>query len=139
MLTRDIVLTALSLFAGILFCMEIGRLVGQTHLRKQKDQAAPSFPAVEGSVFGLMGLLIAFTFSSAAARFEARRQLLIQETATIATAWRRADLLPEGRQGAFRDYLREYVDTHLAFTHALANSELDRAMLMRAKELQRKM
>jgi hypothetical protein len=139
MYTRDIVLTALSLFVGILFCMEAGRLVGLSQIRKRKDQPPASLPAVEGSVFGLMGLLIAFTFSSAAARFEARRQILVQEAAAIGTAWRRGDLLPETRQGDFKDCLRKYVDTQIAFTRAVANGDLDREAILRAKELQRKM
>jgi hypothetical protein len=137
MSTLDILLTAISLFAGILVCMELGRQIGRSQTRKHSDRPVASFPAVEGSVFGLMGLLIAFTFSSAAARFEARRQLLVQETVTIGTAWRRIDLLPESRQDALRDCFRQYVDAHLAFTRKLTDPDAARNALQHARALQR--
>jgi hypothetical protein len=34
--------------------------------------------ALDGAVYGLFGLLIAFTFSGAAGRFDARRDLILQ-------------------------------------------------------------
>jgi hypothetical protein len=58
---------------------------------------------VEGAVFGLMGLLLAFTFSGAASRFEVRRQLIVQETNAIGTAYLRLDLLPPGDQPKMRE------------------------------------
>jgi len=54
--------------------------------------------AVESAVFGLMGLLIAFTFSGAAGRFDDRRHLVRQEANAIGTAWLRIDLVPAEAQ-----------------------------------------
>lgn len=42
---------------------------------------------VEGPIFALMGLLIAFTFSGAASRLDGRRQLIVQEANDIGTAY----------------------------------------------------
>ena len=42
-----------------------------------------------------MALLIAFTFSGAAARFDSRRQLVVEESNCIGTAYLRIDLLRE--------------------------------------------
>ena len=61
---------------------------------KDPDGSIAALGAIEGAVFGLMGLLIAFTFSGAASRFEARRQLILQETNAIGTAYLSLDLLP---------------------------------------------
>ncbi len=58
--------------------------------------------AVEGAVFGLVGLLIAFTFSGAGTRFDTRRQLVVEETNAIGTAYLRLDLLPAALQPALR-------------------------------------
>ena len=41
----------------------------------------------------MMGLLLAFTFTGAASRFDQRRELIVQETNSIGTAWLRLDLL----------------------------------------------
>jgi len=42
----------------------------------------------------VLGLLIAFTFSGANRRFDARRQLIVEETNNIGTAYLRLDVLP---------------------------------------------
>jgi hypothetical protein len=65
---------------------------------------------VEGAVFALFGLLIAFTFTSAASRYEVRRNLIVQHTNAIGTAWLRLDLLPAAVQQPLRDDFRLYVD-----------------------------
>ncbi len=65
---------------------------------------------MEGALFGLLGLLIAFTFSGAAGRFQSRRELITSETNTIGTAWLRLDLLPAAVQPSARESMRQYVD-----------------------------
>jgi hypothetical protein len=42
---------------------------------------------VEGAVFALIGLLLAFTISGALQRFDERRQLVIQEANAVSTAY----------------------------------------------------
>ena len=56
-----------------------------------------------------MGLMIAFTFSGAAARYEMRRQLTVEEANAIGTAYLRLDLLPVASQPALREKFRRYV------------------------------
>jgi hypothetical protein len=60
-----------------------------------------------------LGLLVAFTFSGAAGRFDTRRQLIIEETNAIGTAWLRIDLLPATEQPLIRDLFRNYLDARL--------------------------
>ena len=69
---------------------------------------------VEGSVFGLLGLMLAFTFSGAARRFDERRHLVVDEVNAIGTAWKRIDMLPPDAQPAIRDGFRRYVDATIA-------------------------
>ena len=47
----------------------------------------------------MMGLLLAFTFTGAASRFDTRRELIVQETNAIGTAWLRLDLLQSRAPG----------------------------------------
>ena len=61
-------------------------------------------------MFGLLGLLIAFTFSSAAARFEGRRHLITDEANAIGTAYLRVDLLPVDAQPAMMTLVRRYAE-----------------------------
>jgi hypothetical protein len=91
--TVRIAVLAIGLFLGMLLLQEIGRRIRLRRLARDPDQAEAGFGVVEGAVFGLMGLLIAFTFSGAASRFDTRRQLVVEEANAIGTAYLRLDLL----------------------------------------------
>jgi hypothetical protein len=56
---------------------------------------------------------MAFTFGMAASRFDTRKQLVLEESNAIGTAYLRADLLPEPHRTEIRNLLREYVDVRL--------------------------
>jgi hypothetical protein len=82
---------------------------------------------VNGAVFGLLGLLVAFTFSGAANRFDTRRQLVVEETHAIGTAYLRLDVLPATAQPALRARIREYLDSRLAAYRAMPDLAAFRA------------
>jgi hypothetical protein len=88
--------------------------VGRQRYATDKDSFADGLGAAEGAIFALLGLLIAFTFSGAASRFEERRHLITQEANDIGTAWLRIDLLPPADQPAMRDLFRRYTDLRIA-------------------------
>jgi hypothetical protein len=111
-----------------------GRRMGRIRLNRKTQEE--SFAVLEGGVFGLMGLLIALTFSIAASRLEARRQVVVDEANAIGTAWLRIALLPEARQGAMRQYFRQYVDTRLAFHRDVANVQAATGALVLTNSLQ---
>ena len=87
-------LFAAGLFIGMAVLLELGRRLRRHHRLRHGDSAGEGVGAIEGAVFGLMGLLLAFTFSGAASRFEGRRQLIVDEANAIGTAYLRLDLLP---------------------------------------------
>jgi len=91
-------LTTSLLFLGILALMEVERRFGQRRAAEDAEGARAGLGAVEGAVYGLLGLLIAFSFSGAAERFAGRRTLIIEEANAIGTAYLRVDLLPEEAQ-----------------------------------------
>jgi CDP-diglyceride synthetase len=105
-----ILIIAILLFPVSLITMEIGRRFGRRRLAEDPEGARAGVGAVEGAVFALFGLLIAFTFTSAAARYETRRDLIVQHTNAIGTAWLRLDLLPAKDQQVLRKDFRLYVD-----------------------------
>ena len=91
--------------------------------------------AVEGAVFALVGLLIAFTFSGAASRFDARRDLIVAETNAVGTAWLRLDLLPATNRPSATASL-QYLDARLAVYRKLPDMEAAQAELTKATALQ---
>lgn len=130
------VLAAVGLFAGMLALLELGRRMGRRHLGRGDEGARAGLGAVEGAVFALLGLLVAFTFSGAAARFDQRRQWILDEANAIGTAWLRLDLLPASAQPELRELMRQYLDARLSAYEKLPNLEAARAELARASGLQ---
>jgi len=54
-------LFSLGLFAGVLLALVIGRAVGMRRMRNDAEGARAGVRALQGAVFGQMGLLYAFT------------------------------------------------------------------------------
>src|SRR5688572_11955515 len=114
--------------------LELGRRLALRRARGLAGKEEPDFSALSGAVFGLLGLLIAFTFSGAAARFEDRRHLVVQEANALGTAYLRLDLVePEGR-AALKEKFRRYVDLRLLAYRSQTLDEFRRE-LARASEL----
>lgn len=125
--TFYMILFALSLFLGMLLFMEVGRRTGIRRVARDPDASKAKLGAMEAAVYGLMGLLLAFTFSGAAARFDTRRNLIVEETNAIGTAYLRVDLLPSDTQAKLRPIFREYVESRLE-TSGHLSSDFPRAL-----------
>jgi hypothetical protein len=83
-----------------------------------------------------MGLMVAFTFSGAAERYELRRQLTVDEANAIGTSYLRLDLLPTSRQAALREKYRRYTEARLAVYRVLPDIEASTAQAAVATRLQ---
>ncbi len=131
---------AAGLFVGILVMVETGRRIAARRVVEDPKGARLGTGAVEAAVFALLGLIIAFTFSGAATRFDARRDLIVAETNAIGTAYLRLDLLaPEARM-RLREAFRNYVDARLAIYQKGARRPSEVAEeLTRAAALQREL
>jgi hypothetical protein len=125
----------LVLFVGMLLFLEIGRRVGMR--RTTEGPGSAGLAAVEGALFAVLGLLIGFTFSGAATRFDARRQLVAEEANAIGTAYLRIELLPADKQPAMRDLFRQYLDTRLAAYQKIPDVASVKTELARAEALQK--
>ncbi len=110
-----------ALLAAILLSLELGRRIGARHWRNDPAGADKGTAPIEGAVFGLMGLIIAFTFSGALSRYDSRRDLILQESNAIGTAWLRLDLLPAETRAAMQPDFRRYLDLRLSETRASAS------------------
>jgi len=126
---------ALGVLVGVITLQGVGRRIGKRRLEAGGEGARVGFGAVEGALFGLMGLLIAFTFSGAAARFDARRQLIMQEANTTRTAWLRLDFVSASAQSELRDLFRSYLDARLGAYRKLPDIAGARAELAVAKTI----
>jgi hypothetical protein len=101
------------LLALLLLATEIGVRVGARARAQRKEGGAADLGSIHGAVLGLLGLLLAFTYSFAASRHNTRRELLVREANSIGTAYLRASLIPEPRRGELQAMLRQYVDSRI--------------------------
>jgi hypothetical protein len=131
-------LQSIGLFVGMLLLLELGRWLGARRLEAQGEGARSGIGAVEGAVFALLGLLLAFSFSGAAARFDARRQLVGQEVNDIGTAWLRLDVLRPEDRSALRESFRTYVDERLEVYRLVSDRNQAEAAFTRAAKAQKR-
>jgi uncharacterized membrane protein len=78
---------------------EIGYRLGVKNQTTATDKVQSQVNTIAGAVLGLLALLLAFTFSMAATRFDLRKQLVVQEVNSIGTTYLRAQTLPEPYRG----------------------------------------
>jgi hypothetical protein len=105
---------AAAFFGSSLILLNYGRHLGLRYLRQQKEAAnMAGLTTVEGAVFALIGLLLAFTISGALQRFDERRQLVVQEANAASTAYDRIGLF-EGDVGRnLQTKLKDYVEVRI--------------------------
>lgn len=127
---------AAGLFGGVLVCMRLGWRVGRNRLHAFGEDGHAGLGAIDGAVFGLMGLLIAFTFTGAASRFNDRRDLVTQHVNAIGTAWLRLDLLAEPEREKARDGFRRYVDTQMEIVRNVGEPAKARDGIARLSSIQ---
>jgi hypothetical protein len=99
--------SAFFVFPLMLVMLELGRLL------RSRPKAPSESRVIESAVFALFGLLLAFTFSGAVARYDTHRRLIVEETNGIATAYLRLDLLPPAAQPTLRQLFRDYTTSRL--------------------------
>jgi hypothetical protein len=130
------VLFAVSLFVGMLILLETGRRVGQRRLAVDPEGARAGLGTVDAAIFALLGLLLAFTFTGAAVRFDTRRSLVVEETNNIGTAWLRLDLLSADAQPAIRESFRRYLDARIEAYEKIPDMAAVQDALARSAALQ---
>jgi hypothetical protein len=136
MTTPTALLLTAGLFTGMLLCLEAGLSFGLRRRVEAKDGAGPGFVALGGAVFALLGLLVGFSFSGAAGRFETKRHLIVEEAGAIETAYLRIDLLPADVRPGLRALFPRYVDARLAIYSKLPDWAAAEAEMARAEALQ---
>jgi len=119
------------LFVAMLFAATAGDRIAAWRSRLRDDASAVGTSAVDAAVLGLLGLLVAFWFSSAGTRLDMRRGMIVEEANAIGTAWLRLDLLPADTQPAVREEFRTYLDVRLAQTPGATHAESDAALAAR--------
>ena len=105
----------LIIFLLILLFNWFGFKFKKWHLEKYPGRVPEDLGAVEGSMLGVMALLLGFTFSIAISKFESRRQVTVEEANEIGTAILRSDMYPDSVRNPLRADFKEYIETRIAY------------------------
>lgn len=103
-------LTVLFGLTLVFVLLAIGSGTRLSKIRHDHSTGGESIGSVVGATLGLLAFMLAFTFNMAANRYDARKQLLMDEVSAIGTAYLRASLLPQPYVIDVRILLRRYVD-----------------------------
>ena len=95
-------------YAGVELSRRISRLRGEGGDLSESQQGY-----VVSSVFGLLALLVAFTFALSMDRYQTRRQLVVQEANAIEAVYLKAQLLDEPHRTRFASLLIDYTENRL--------------------------
>jgi len=129
------VLFRLSTFALVVVLCAIvggGALIGVVIGRRMQGQSTEHLKeasaALQTTLLGFIGLLLAFGLSLAVGRYETRRETVADEANAIGTAYLRAQTLHEPMRTASLGLIRRYTDARIAFNSAVPDSSAyDRA------------
>jgi hypothetical protein len=131
-----ILLITVGMLVAMMAFLEVGRRIGVHRITKNPEGIRTGVGTLEGAVFALLGLLIAFTFSGAMSRFDDRRHLVVEESNDIGTAYLRVDLLPAASQPAIRELFRQYLDSRLEAYRLVPDMAAVNRELARSAKLQ---
>ena len=114
---------------------ELAWRIGLAGSRK-KSEADKDSGTVRSAVLALLGLLLGFSFAIAAARNEARRELLVEEANSIGMTARRAELLPQPHASNIVRFLQQYVPLRIEAHRQAQFSERFATLRKRTVDLQ---
>jgi hypothetical protein len=107
----------IAILVVVLLSVECGYRLGKFRRSRNEQEKEAPVGTMVGATLGLLAFVLAFTFGLAAARFDARRQVLLDEANAIGTTYLRSGMLPE-RRDEIRALLRDYVGARLDAVHS---------------------
>lgn len=122
--------------ALLLIFAEIGFRFG--HFQFARKGSSEGYLAHEASALGVLALLLGFTFSMAAQRFEARRDLILEEANAIGTAALRAQMLPKPNASQAHVLLVQYAESRVELFEARTDQALRASAVKKAELIQDK-
>ena len=100
--------------AGLMILILLwGQKIGTVAREKHGAREDKADETMVSAIFGLLALIVAFTFSGASDRYDHRRELVAKEASTIGTAYASVDLLAEKDQPQLRAHFKKLVDERI--------------------------
>jgi hypothetical protein len=104
----------LAIAFAVILCLAIeGPFRSRRFLETSSTLKTDSFTAVQAGLLTLASFVLGLSFSQAQGRYDARRELVVNEANTIGTTWLRSDQLESAKERQFRRILIDYTMTRL--------------------------
>lgn len=113
MYDKNSFLIAAVLFVSMVVVIEIGSWLGLRRAEETAESLKTQLNGLQGSLLGILALLLGFTFSQSLQRLDARSAAVVDEANAIGTAYLRLDLLPVDQRQASTQLMREYIETRI--------------------------
>jgi hypothetical protein len=126
----------IALFPLSLAALAAGYAYAVRYGKGANEKSEWAFGLGQAAIFGLIALILGFSFSFAAQRFDARRALVVDEADAIHTAYLRAGFLPPARTARFRQVLIEYTSARLQTYAAVSDIRAERRSIANGESLQ---
>ncbi len=104
---------AIALFIAIIIFNELGFRTGRFIQSRSDSEVKALTGSIQGSILGLLALLLGFSFSMSMQRYDNRSLALIDEANAIGTALLRVELLPIEYQAETRALFEDYVQARV--------------------------
>lgn len=130
----DLWLITLVMSAVLVVSSEIGYRAG-SRKRGMPESDRSLMSGTGAAMLGLLGLLLGFTLALAIGRWDARRDIIVNESNAIGTLWLRAGLLEEPIRDELRETLHEYTDARIVLGGSRDDLETWRAARAKSEML----
>lgn len=100
-------------FGAILLMVRVGWFVGNKTNERSKGSKTSTDDTLVSAILGLMALVMAFTFSGASDRLDAREHLKLAEVNSISSAISSADYFNEDERSNLRCLIKTYLDERI--------------------------
>ncbi|MBT8133667.1 MAG: hypothetical protein KJO03_04100 [Gammaproteobacteria bacterium] len=129
---------ALIMFAFLLTALEAGYRAGFARRKKWRDADTGGGTVALSTMFALLGLILAFTYASGVSRFEDRKQVVIEESNALGTAFLRAGLIADPGGKELQETILAYaktrvIDSKRSLSHAETMEVLNNTMQAQEK------
>jgi hypothetical protein len=129
------IVVAIILFILLIVFYLIGFRLRNQIIKSNPEQTIGDLSQINGTLLGLLALLLAFTFSMSNSRYDTRRELVIEEANNIGTVILRTDIYPDSVRQVLRTHLHDYVEARIAFYQAGMDIEKTVEAYVKANEI----
>ena len=107
---QNSILIAGTVLVLMVVAIEFGFAFGRRRSQDASESAHTHIGAIQGSLLGMLALLLGFTLSLSLQRYDTRSVAVVDEANAIGTAWLRAQLLPESVRGQAMERMRQHIE-----------------------------